>query len=59
VGSMIVEVVSELFSNSLAIFTKITNSLLNIANFAIAMFATWKVDGKQLHTKVLSFINYT
>ncbi len=45
-GSMIVEVVGELFSNSLAILTKITNSLLNIVNFAIAMFATWKVGWK-------------
>jgi Co/Zn/Cd efflux system component len=43
---MIVEVVGELFSNSLAILTKITNSLLNIANFAIVMFATWKVGWK-------------
>jgi Co/Zn/Cd efflux system component len=43
---MLVEVVSELFSNSLAILTKVKNSLLNIVNFAIAMFATWKVGWK-------------
>jgi Co/Zn/Cd efflux system component len=43
---MIVEVVGELFSNSLAILTKVTNSLLNIVNFSIAMFATWKVGWK-------------
>jgi len=41
---MIVEV--ELFSNILAILIKVTNSLLNITNFAIAMFATWKVGWK-------------
>jgi Co/Zn/Cd efflux system component len=46
VGFMIVKVVGELFSNSLAILTKVKNSLLNIANFAIAMFATWKVGWK-------------
>ncbi len=45
-GSMIVEVVGELFSNILAILIKVTNSLLNITNFVIAMFATWKVGWK-------------